>query len=186
MAWEDDLFELFDDLESQASAAWQADREAELADRARAEYASVSLASRLAASLGRPLALEVAGVGRVEGELRRVGESWVLVRGRHQDWVVATTHVSLVRGASARSVPEVAWSPLHRLGLRAVLRRLADAEEGCVVHLADGSRHEAVVGRVGADFAELATATESVLVSYGCVAAVQSPSQSPSQVASTS
>ena len=34
MCWEHDLFALFDDLEGQAAAAWEADREAELADRA--------------------------------------------------------------------------------------------------------------------------------------------------------
>ena len=34
MSWEHELFALFDDLEGQAAAAWEADREAELADRA--------------------------------------------------------------------------------------------------------------------------------------------------------
>lgn len=174
MAWEDDLFALFDDLESQAAAAWQAEREAELTDRSRAEYATVTLASRLMASLAMPVALEVRGVGRVEGDLRRVGESWLLVRGV-QDWVVATEHVLLVHGASERSVPEVAWSPLHRLGLRGVLRRLSDAQERCFVLLADGSRHEGVIARIGSDFMELVSVGEAtVLVSYAGIAALQS------------
>ena len=74
MAWEDELFALFDDLEGQAGALWEEDREAELADRAQAEYAAVTLASRLMASTGTTVSLELPGPGRVEGELRRVGE----------------------------------------------------------------------------------------------------------------
>ena len=46
MSWEHELFALFDDLEGQASALWEVDRDAELADRARAEYATVTLASQ--------------------------------------------------------------------------------------------------------------------------------------------
>ena len=76
MSWEQDLFALFDDLEGQAAAAWEEDREAELADRARAEYGSVTLASRLMASRGRRVALELRHVGRVEGSLDRVGDGW--------------------------------------------------------------------------------------------------------------
>ena len=57
MSWEHDLFALLDDLEGQAAAAWEADREAELADRARTEYGTVTLASRLMASRGRDVSL---------------------------------------------------------------------------------------------------------------------------------
>ena len=72
-------------------------------------------------------------------------------------------------------MPEVAWSPVDRLGLRAALRRLSDAGARCVVHLADGSRHEAHVGRVGADFLEARDAAGSeLLVAYDALVAVQS------------
>ena len=82
MSWEHDLFALFDDLEGQAAAAWEADREAELADRARAEYGSVTLASRLMASRGREVALDLPHVGRVEGSLDRVGDGLVPAQRR--------------------------------------------------------------------------------------------------------
>src|SRR4051812_12227788 len=127
MSWEHELFALFDDLEGQAAAAWEADREAELADRARSEYAAVTLASRLMASRGHDVALELPHLGRLEGRLHRVGEGWCLLSGRGQDWIVPLGAVAVVRGASERSVPEVAWSPVDRLGLRAALRRVADA-----------------------------------------------------------
>ncbi|GAA1924344.1 hypothetical protein [Nocardioides hwasunensis] len=180
MSWEHELFALFDDLEGQAAAAWEADREAEIADRARAEYAAVTLASRLMATRGRDVALDLPHVGRIEGRLARVGEGWCLLSGSGQDWIVSVRAVAGVRGATERSVPEVAWSPVDRLGLRAALRRLADAEARCLVHLADGRRHEAYVERVGADFLECRTVADAgdprevVLVPYDGLVAVQS------------
>ena len=38
-SWDDQLFALFDDLEGQASALYELERDAELVDRSRAEYA---------------------------------------------------------------------------------------------------------------------------------------------------
>jgi hypothetical protein len=175
MRWEDELFALFDDLEGQAAALYDADREAELADRTRAEYHHVTLAGRLAASVGATVELEVAGVGRLAGELSRVGRDWCLLSGHLQDWIVPASAVSVVHGASERSVPEVARSPLQRLGLGSALRRLADSGARCVVHLVDGGRHEGVVRRVGQDFVELESpAGVPVLASYAALAAVQS------------
>ena len=175
MSWEHELFALFDDLEGQASALWEADREAELADRARTEYAGVTLASRLMASRGRDVALDLPHVGRVEGRLDRVGPEWCLLSGLGQDWIVPLRAVAGVRGASERGVPEVAWSPVDRLGLGAALRRLADEEARCLLHLADGTRHEAHVVRVGADFLEACDAAGSpLLVPYAGLVAVQS------------
>ena len=175
MGWETELFAMFDDLEGQAAALWEADREAELADRARSEYAAVTLASRLMASLDAPVALELPGLGRLEGRLARVGESWCLVCASGQDWIVPLRQALVVHGASERSVPEVAWSPLHRLGLASALRRLADAGTRCLLHTVDGSRHEAYVERVGADFLECRTAADGrVLVPFEGIVAVQS------------
>jgi hypothetical protein len=182
MSWETELFALFDDLEGQASVLWEADREAELADRARTEYGTVTLASRLMASRGRVVVLDLPHVGRIEGRLDRVGESWCLLGGQGQDWIVPLHRVVCVRGASERSVPEVAWSPVDRLGLRAALRRLADAGARCQVHLGDGTRHEAYVERVGADFVECRAAADDadpLLVPYDGLVAVQSREGQP-------
>jgi hypothetical protein len=175
MSWEHELFALFDDLEGQASALWEADREAELADRARTEYAAVTLAARLMASRGQVVELDLPHVGRVQGRLDRVGPEWCLLSGRGQDWIVPLRSLVGVRGGSERAVPEVAWSPVDRLGLGAALRRLADAEARCLLHLADGTRHEAYVVRVGADFLETRDATGgALLVPYAGLVAVQS------------
>ena len=81
----------------------------------------------------------------------------------------------MVHGASPRSVPEVAWSPVTRLGLGSALRRLADAGERCLVHLVDGGRYEVMLTRVGQDFVEgSAVGGRHVLVAFSALAAVQS------------
>jgi hypothetical protein len=175
MTWEEELFAVLDDLEQQAEALYDAERDVELADRSRAEYQQVTLASRLMASLGAPVRLDVTGLGTIAGTLDRVGAGWCLVSGHAQDWVVRLDAVAAVHGASDRSVPEVAWSPVARLGLGSALRRVADAGERCVLHQLDGTIHDARLRRVGADFVE-ATVGEgrTVLVAFSALAAVQS------------
>lgn len=175
MTWEDELFAVLDDLEQQAEALYGADRDAELADRSRAEYQQVTLASRLMASIGTPVRLEVAGVGVVAGTLERVGAGWCLLSSHAQDWVVRLEAVIAAHDASDRSVPEVAWSPVARLGLGSALRRLADAGERCVLHLLDGSSRDAMLHRVGADFVEAVVGEgRAVIVAFSALAAVQS------------
>ena len=176
MAWEEELFALFDDLEGQATALYDAERAPELADRSRAEYQHVTLAARLMASLDLELTLELTGVGAVTGRLERVAAGWCLVRGHGQDWVIPLPAVAAVHGASDRAVPEVAWSPVAQLGLGSALRRLADSGERCTLHLSDGRHHDGVLLRVGQDFVEVVTgeAGRLVLVAFDSLAAVQS------------
>ncbi len=175
MAWDDELTSLFADLERQAEALYGEERAAELADRSRAEYASVTLASRLMASVEQEVALDVVGVGSVSGRLERLGEGWCLVRSLGTDWIVLSAAVAAVRGASERAVPEAAWSPLTRLGVGSTLRGLAAAEARCIVHRRDGARHEGVLERVGADFVEVRPEVGRVqLVAFTAVAAVAS------------
>lgn len=178
MAWEEELFAVLDDLEQQAGAAYAAERDLELADRARAEYREVTLAGRLMASLEREVDVAVLGVGALSGELRRVGDGWLLLRGRDQEWIVALAALGAVHGASDRAVPEVAWSPLTRLGLGSALRRLAEAGRRCVLHLRDGAVLDGVPTRVGADFVEVAVGEpgsgRTALVPQAALAAVQS------------
>lgn len=175
MAWEEELFALFDDLEQQAESLYDLEREAELADRSRSAYHEVTLASRVMASVGAEVGVDVRGVGLLTGTVERVGTGWLLLRGSAQDWVVPLAAVQVLHGASGRSVPELAWSPVARLELGSAMRRLAEASERCVLHLVDGTRHEAVLVRVGADFVEARVAEGRILlVALDGVAAVQS------------
>jgi hypothetical protein len=173
--WDERLFAFLDDLEQQAEALYDADRAAELADRSRSEYAGVSLASRLMASIDSEVMLDVTGIGPVSGVLQRVGPDWCLVHGTSQDWVVRLAAVAAVDGASARAVPEVAWSPVARLGLGSALRRLADTGQSCRLHATDGTVRDGVLTRVGRDFVEVVTGRERlVLLAIDATAAVQS------------
>lgn len=178
MTWEEELFAFLDDLEQQAAGLYDLDRQAEVADRSRAEYRSVALASRLMASVDTELSLSVLGVGTVRGRLERVAAQWCLVGAPGTDWVVRLDAVGAVEGASDRAVPEVAWSPVSQLGLGSALRRLADAGERCVLHRVDGGRHDGVLSRVGEDFVEVLEGDPASgrlsLVAFGALAAVQS------------
>ena len=175
MTWDEELFAVLDDLEQQAEALYDADRDAEVADRSRAEYAAVTLASRLMASVDAEIALDVHGVGRLTGTLSRVSTEWLLLGAGGSEWVVPLAAVTSVASASSRAVPEVAWSPLTRLRLGSALRRLSDAGERCVVHRRDGGRTDGVLRRVGQDFVEVEVGTGRLdLVAFAAVAGVQS------------
>lgn len=176
MGWEDELFALFDDLEGQAGSLAAVERGAEHADRSRAEYQAVTLASRLMASASTEITLGVTGVGPLTGTVDRVAGDWVLLSAGQHDWVVSIEAVTTVERASVRSIPEVAWSPLTRLGLGSALRRIAEAGERCLLHLRDGSHHEGTLRRVGADFCELVEGEDRrmLLVPFTALAAAQS------------
>lgn len=175
MSWEQELFAFLDDLESQASAAFEADREAEMADRSRAEYQQVTLAGRLMASVGSEVVLGVHGVGVLRGTLERVATGWLLIRSAPAvDWIVRQEALTTVTGVSERAVPAVAWDAVARLGIGSALRRLAESGERCLLHLTDGTRQDGELRRVGADFVELYDAGRLSLVAFEALAAVQS------------
>lgn len=190
--FEDPIAGLLEELEQQAEALHLAERDAEVADRASAEYAAVTLAARLHASPGLTVRLGVVGVGAVHGEVRRVGPEWLGLRGGRgatlegpvQDWFVRLAAVRSVRGASSQAVGEPARPVTARLGIGSVLRGLARDRTPVVVHQIDGSSSAGRVRRVGADFVELvpaepgragpATEPPTELVSLRWVAAIRS------------
>ncbi len=178
MTWEEQLFGVLEDLEQQAESLYAAERDLELGDRSRSEYRTVTLAARLMASVGADVVLHVVGVGPVRGRLDRVADGWCLVATSGQEWVVPWAAIGALEGASDRAVPEVAWSPLTRLGLASALRRLAESGERCVLRRTDAGAHVGVLHRVGRDFVEIsegeAPRDRLVLVAFASVAAVQS------------
>jgi hypothetical protein len=155
MRWEDGLLELFDDLEQQAEGLALAVRDVDVAERSRAEYAQVDLASRLHASAGCPVQLGVAGIGQLDGTLARVGLDWCLAAVGQAEWVVRLAAVTHARGLSPRAVSEPARLVVARLGLGSVLRRVADSRSPVFVHRFDGGVVHGQVERVGADFLEV-------------------------------
>lgn len=171
---------LFEDLEQQATGIRLAERDAELADRARGEYAAVTLTGRIHASVGLDVAVTLAGGQVLEGILTEAGADWCAVQapGPHPVWLVRVPAVAAVRGASPRSVPEAARPVVARLGFGATLRRLASEAAEVGVRLRSGAMLHGRLARVGADFLELETggAGESSgpgLVAFTAVEAVR-------------
>jgi len=157
-SWEQSVADLFEDLEQQAEALAQAERAAEVADRARAEYRGVGLVERLRASLGRPVRLRIRGVGTLAGVVRRTASDGLLLAdptaARGGEWLIPLTAVEEVAGASDAAVAPDAWGVVARLGWAASVRRLAEDQEPCVLVRVDGSAVATTLHRVGADFVE--------------------------------
>jgi hypothetical protein len=182
MRWEERLFDLFDDLEQQAEGLALIGRDAEVAELSRAEYAQVDLAARLHASVGRPVRLGVCGLGLVEARLAGVGEGWCLVANGQTEWLVRTAAIRSARGLSQRGRAAVARSVTARLGLTSTLRGVAETRAEVVVHHLDGTSQRGLLGRVGADFVELAVGNDPggtpgpgdvEVVPFGMLAAVR-------------
>jgi hypothetical protein len=179
MGWERSVLALLDDLEQQAEGLHLLERDLEVADRSRAEYARVSLASRLHALGGRPVRLTMLGGLALVGTVERTGADWLLLTDQNgREWIVRHAALAALQGASSRAVPDTALGVLRRLSLRSVLRRLADEGADCLFHLVDGTRLEGRPLRLGEDFAEVrleggAASDGYDVVPLGAVAAVQ-------------
>lgn len=152
-AWLEDVFE---DLEQQAAGIHLVERDAELADRARSEYATVSFSSRVHASLGRQVSLTIGAGDVVEGTLARAGDGWCLVTSSEGrvGWLVRLAAVEAAYGLSPRAVPEPVRPAVARLGFGSALHRLAGEAGEVLLYATSGQRLRVRLRRVGADFVE--------------------------------
>jgi hypothetical protein len=155
MRWEEMLLDLFDDLEQQAEGLALAERDVEVAELSRAEYAHVDFASRLHASLGHRVVLVVAGLGHVEATVERVGVDWLLADDDQHEWILRTAALGHVRGLSEQAVGEEHRPVPARVGLGSALRGVAESRAAVVLHRIDGGSVRGQLRRVGADFVEL-------------------------------
>jgi hypothetical protein len=173
------LGDLFEDLEQQAAGIEITERDAELADRVRGEYAAVALADRVHASGGREVALVLHGGEVVEGPLVEAGSGWCAVRpAPGVTWVVRLGAVAVARGLSPRALPGAVRPAVARLGLGSALHRFAEDGGGVQLHLVTGAPWEARIVRVGADFLEVlrlagARAPAPELVTFDALRAVR-------------
>lgn len=152
MRWE----RLFADLEGQLSAVERDAFEGEVADRTRRELADIHMTDRLAAGIGQPVLVTVLGAGDIAGSPVRVGREWVLLTSdAGHDVVVLTDSVLAVRGLSSYAVG-ASHRADARLSVGHVLLALARDRRPVTVHVADGSRVEGTIERVGADFVDIA------------------------------
>jgi len=171
---------LFEDLEQQAAGFHLAERDAELADRARGEYAAVSFASRVHASLGREVTLTTGGGEVVEGTLMQAGVDWCRVSGAGRTWLVRLAGVVTASGMSVRALPEAARPAVARLTFGSALHRLAEESAEVLLHVEAVGGLRVRVLRIGADFVEVEPAsavtpagdgTSTMLVPFAAVLA---------------
>ena len=155
MRWEEMLLDLFDDLEQQAEGLALAERDAEVAELGRAEYAHVDFASRLHASTGRRAVLVVAGIGHIEATIVRVGVDWLLADDGRHEWILRTAALAHARGLSEMAVGEQNRPLPARVGVGSALRSVAESRAAVVLHRLDGGSVRGQLRRVGADFVEL-------------------------------
>ena len=172
------ILALLDDLEQQAQGAALLERDLEVADRSRSEFARVGLASRVHALDGRWVRLRLLGGLRLDGAVLRTGVDWLLLGEQSgREWVVRSEALAAVHGAPTRSVSDQALGVVRRLSLGSVLRGLAEADGACLLHLVDGARLEGRLGRIGADFVEArllpALGEGHDLLPFSALAAVQ-------------
>ena len=151
-----DWRELLGDLETQMLAEERLELEAEVADRAVREAATLGLADRLRAAVDTVARLEVRGAGSVGGLLVAVGVDWLMLR---ESAATATSLVPLdalvgVRdlAGGARSLDGVVAA---RYTVQMVLRRISLAGQPVVVMLDEGSARRGRLGIVGKDYVEL-------------------------------
>ncbi len=146
--------ELFNDLEGQLAAAHSAEFEASVAELTTAERASITLAARLAASLGAQVVLVLEGGELTSGTVVDATAQWVLVNDGPRQHLIPVAAIASARGVSARAaqVGEVA----ARLTLGHALRALA-RDRARVTILTGGGELRGRVGRVGADHLDLET-----------------------------
>lgn len=148
---------LFGDLEAQLEAADAAELSGEVADRTRREVSTLGLLDRARAAVGRPVRVELSGVGDVAGELLNVGSQWLLVRDpAGRDVLLPWSAVVAVVGFGAdAAAPDSQGQVFRRLGLSAALRAIARDRAAVSVALVDGRVLTGTIDRVGRDFVEV-------------------------------
>jgi hypothetical protein len=150
--WED----LFADLEREWEGLAQSERQADIAERTRAEFAQVAFLDRLRGSEGRHVHLVTRLGEPVDGELTGVGADFVLLSSGHHECVLPLAAVGSAGGLGSASLSEQAAGPVRaRLGLGSVLRRIATDRSVVTIVGSEGRPLTGTLARVGADFVEL-------------------------------
>jgi hypothetical protein len=158
---------LFADLEGQADDLELEERDAlvsELRDGAWAETSWRDL-------IGGHVVLDVAGLGRVEGDVKLANEQVVHLEAERSDHVVAASAVLEVVAGERRA--NRLTDVTSRLGWAHVLRAARDDGDLVCVTRPDGRIVEGSVEAVGRDFVRLSTsAGRTRTVPFGAIAVV--------------
>jgi hypothetical protein len=147
---------LFEDLETQAAALVDAELRSEIADRTRAELASVPLARRLHSALGSTVELRLLGDAVVRGLLSGWGPDWLLVEAGDEVLVTMSAVVAAGSLGSTASAATGIGLVESRRSMTSVLRAIARDRSVVAVRLVDASQIIGTPDRVGADWVDIA------------------------------
>lgn len=145
---------LFADLEAQLDAEQAAELSAEVAERTRAERATVPLADRVRAHVGGPLRMGLRDGSTVQGRCADAAAEWVVLDDGPAQVLVPWAAVTSVSGLSRSSAPPPGVV-LARLRLGHALRALARGRSAVRLRL-DGAELTGTIDRVGADHLDVA------------------------------
>ena len=149
MRWE----ALFDDLEGQWLAEERRERDADVADRTRAERVRVLLVERLAGSLGCQLTFTLTGAETIVGTLDDLGADWLLLTDDvGHEIIVATGSVLAITGLS-RSIDPAATARRFTMGY--ALRALARDRATVILTDTAGGRVAGTIDAVGKDWCDI-------------------------------
>lgn len=154
---------LFDDLEAQASAEWEAERAALASEAERVRFARVTLRERLFALREQKahVRADLAVGSPIEGSVVAVGADWVaLDRGTRSVSIVSASAIVALRMPHPDLLHSAGTPPRselrERLSLGFVLRDLARRRVPVLIELSTGDRVAGTVDRAGADHLDLA------------------------------
>lgn len=161
--------ELFDDLEGQLAHEQVLELQTEVADRTRRERATVHLADRLAAAVGKAVSLRVQGAGLRDGVLDDLGQDWTLLahaggpgeRGRTRATLVPLAAINRIDALGPRADGRQG-TLMRRFGLGYALRALSRDRAVVTLTDRDGAQVVGTIDRVGADHLDIAEHAEDV------------------------
>ncbi len=157
---------LFADLEGQAADLELEERDALVRELRDGEWAETSWRDLV----GGEVVLEVAGLGRVRGEVRLVNEHVIHLASDRAEHLVNGPAVVEVVSSERRADP--ATSVTSRLGWGHVLRAARDDDDWVSVTRTDGQVVDGSVCAVGRDFVRLAGTARTRDVPIAAIAAV--------------
>ncbi len=152
MRWD----ELFDDLADEWAAADRSAALAEVADRTRAEWARATLLARLRGAVDSVVSVDTPA-GVVTGTLLRVSSDCLLLAESPGEALVPLPAVCGVAGIGSATVPdELVGVVERRLGLAAILRRIAQDRSPVTVYRRSAAALYGTPALAAADHLELA------------------------------
>lgn len=141
---------LFDDIEAQFAAQERLERDAEIAERTRAERGRITLGQRLLGSLGERVSAQVRGLGPVEAVVEECGQGWVVLAPDPRRLLLVPTAALVSVSGLAR--PRSSSTIARRLSLGYALRAISRDRRPIAIYDVEANLTHGTIDEVGADY----------------------------------